>query len=171
MKHEFKRTCILATIAAGSAMAPGLAGAAGFALLEQNVSGLGNAYAGSGAVAADASTMFFNPAGLTLLPGMQAVVSGAGINVQSEFSGTATLTPSPPITVAPGTNNGGDAGGFAFLPALYFSAPIGDRWAVGLGVGAPFGLKTEYDDNWQGRFLGIESEVKTINVNPSVAFG
>ena len=60
----------------------------GFALLEQNASGLGNAYAGSAAVAADASTMFFNPAGLTLLPGMQVVVSGAGIGLQTQFSGT-----------------------------------------------------------------------------------
>ena len=72
-----------------------LASAAGFALLEQNASGLGNAYAGSAAVAADASTIFFNPAGLTLLPGMQAVVSGAGIGLQTQFSGTGSQTQSP----------------------------------------------------------------------------
>jgi long-chain fatty acid transport protein len=145
-----------------------LAGAAGFALLEQNASGLGNAYAGSAAVAADASTMYFNPAGLTQLPGMQAVVAGAGIGVQTQFSGTASQT--PPTGIPLGTNDGGNAGGWAFVPSLYFSAPIGDRWAVGLGVGAPFGLKTEYESNWMGRFLGIKSELTTINVNPSVAF-
>jgi len=177
MNHELKKICVLASIAGAPAIAPGLAGAAGFALLEQNASGLGNAYAGSGAVAADASTTFFNPAGLTLLPGAQVVASGVGINLQTEFSGTASQTQSPPsppfpvpFPVALGTSNGGDAGGFSFVPALYLSAPIGERWAVGLGVGAPFGLKTEYDDDWQGRFLGIESEVKTINVNPSVGF-
>jgi hypothetical protein len=53
MNHELKRVCLLASIAAAPAVAPGVAGAAGFALLEQNASGLGNAYAGSGAVAAD----------------------------------------------------------------------------------------------------------------------
>ena len=74
------------------------------------------------------------------------------------------------MTVPLGTNDGGDAGGWGFVPSLYFSAPIGDRWAVGLGVGAPFGLKTEYESNWMGRFLGIKSELTTINVNPSVAF-
>jgi long-chain fatty acid transport protein len=168
MKQELKRTCILASIAAGAALAPGLAGAAGFALLEQNASGLGNAYAGSGAVAADASTIFFNPAGLTLLPGMQAVVSGTGIYVDSTFSGTASQT--PPVGIALGNNTGGNLGGWGFVPAMYFSAPVGDRWAVGLGVGAPFGLKTEYESTWMGRFLGIKSEVTTINVNPSVAF-
>ncbi len=170
MKHELKRTCVLASIAAASAMSPGLAGAAGFALLEQNASGLGNAYAGSGAVAADASTIFFNPAGLTLLPGMQAVVSGAGIYVDSTFSGTASQTAGAPVTVPLGNNTGGNLGGWGFVPAAYFSTPVGDRWAVGLGVGAPFGLKTEYESNWMGRFLGIKSEVTTINVNPSVAF-
>ena len=67
-------------------------------MLEQNASGLGNAYAGSAAVAADASTIYFNPAGLTLLPGMQAVVAGSGLYVQSRFSGTASQTPRPGYT-------------------------------------------------------------------------
>lgn len=45
-------------------MAAGQAGAAGFQLLEQNASGIGNAYAGSAAVAENASTIYFNPAGV-----------------------------------------------------------------------------------------------------------
>jgi long-chain fatty acid transport protein len=171
MNHELKRICLLASMAAVPAAGPGVAGAAGFALLEQNASGLGNAYAGSGAVAADASTIFYNPAGLTLLPGMQIVASGAGIGVQSQFSGTASQSTAPVNVAVPlGTNDGGNAGGWALLPSLYFSAPVGDRWALGIGVGAPFGLKTEYEGNWTGRFLGIKSELTTINVNPAVAF-
>lgn len=165
MKRERKRACLAASIAA--ALSPSLASAAGFALLEQNASGLGNAYAGSAAVAADASTIFFNPAGLTLLPGMQVVVAGSGIYVQNEFTGTGTDN-IPGVAV--GTNTGGNAGGGAFVPSLYFSAPIGDRLALGIGVGAPFGLKTEYESNWLGRFQGIKSELKTININPAVAF-
>jgi len=176
MEHELKRICIFASVAAASAVLSGQAGAAGFALLEQNASGLGNAYAGSAAVAADASTIFFNPAGLTLLPGTQVVIAGAGIDIQTQFNGTASQTqfppspPAPPGTVPLGTNTGGNAGGWSFVPSFYFSAPVGDRWAVGVGVGAPFGLKTDYEANWMGRFLGIESEVKTVNINPSVAF-
>ena len=42
--------------------------------------------------------------------------------------------------------------------------------SLGLGINAPFGLKTEYDSNWIGRFHAIKSEVRTINVNPSIAF-
>lgn len=46
---------------------PSSASASGFQLLEQNASGLGNAYAGSAAVADNASTIFYNPAGMTQL--------------------------------------------------------------------------------------------------------
>ena len=164
MNTTLKRSSIAAAIAGVVTLIPGLACAAGFALLEQNASGLGNAYAGSAAVAADASTMFFNPAGLTQLPGMQVVVAGSAIYVNSKFSGTGT--PQPLV----GTNTGGNAGGWAFVPSLYFSAPIGERFAAGIGVNAPFGLTTEYDSSWLGRFQGIKSQLTTINVNPSVAF-
>ena len=43
------------------------ASAAGFMLMEQSISGLGNCFAGSGAAAIDASTVYFNPAGMTML--------------------------------------------------------------------------------------------------------
>ena len=66
--------------------------------------------------------------------------------------------------------NGGDAGDWAFVPNAYLSWQLNDRWFVGVGLNAPFGLKTEYDADWVGRFHAIESEIKTINVNPSVAF-
>jgi long-chain fatty acid transport protein len=56
------------------------------------------------------------------------------------------------------------------LPAAYFSMPVTSQISAGLGINAPFGLKTEYDSGWVGRFNAIKSDVKTINVNPSVAF-
>ena len=48
--------------------------------------------------------------------------------------------------------------------------PHGRPASSGMGVNVPFGLKTEYDNNWVGRFQGISSEVKTININPSIAW-
>jgi long-chain fatty acid transport protein len=100
---------------------------------------------------------------------MQLVVAGSGIYVESEYSGSASETvPFPTFSL--GTGTGGNAGGGAFVPAMYFSAPLGERFAAGIGIGAPFGLRTEYDDNWLGRFQGIKSDLTTINVNPSVAF-
>jgi long-chain fatty acid transport protein len=163
------KTPVNLVLLGGALMAPAPTLAAGFALLEQNASGLGNAYAGSAAVAQDASTIFFNPAGLTLLPGTQAVVAASAIYLNSEFNSTAAPVFVMP-GIAPGSNEGGNLGGWSVVPNAYFSTPIGERFAVGLGINVPFGLTTEYDDNWMGRFQGIKSELTSINVNPSVAY-
>ena len=42
--------------------------------------------------------------------------------------------------------------------------------SVGLGLNAPFGLATEYDRDWVGRYHAVESDVKTLNINPSIAY-
>lgn len=151
-------------LAAGLAMAgcAGFSHAAGFALIEQNASGLGNAYAGAAAVAQDASTVFFNPAGMTQLPDRQVVVAGHLIKPEAEFSGTVT----PDI----GGGNGGDAGGLAFVPNAYFAFRLTPDVHLGVGLNAPFGLKTEYDSTWKGRTQAIKSELKSINLNPSIAW-
>ena len=148
------------TIGLGLAGLAGLAQAAGFALIEQNASGLGNAYAGQAASAQDASTIFFNPAGLTMLPDRQLVAAGHLIKPQVEFSGSSTI----------GGDDGGDAGGLAVVPNAYFAYRLTPDIHAGIGMNAPFGLKTEYDSTWAGRTQGIKSELKTINLNPSIAW-
>lgn len=150
----------LASLASG-------AQASGFQLVEQNASGLGNAYSGQGASAQDASTIFWNPAGMTRLPGGNIVIAGNAIRPSAKFTNTASTL--APLQTSLG-GNGGDAGDWAFVPNAYLSWQLNPRWFVGVGLNAPFGLKTEYDANWVGRFHAIESELKTINVNPSVAF-
>lgn len=144
------------------------ASAAGFALIEQNASGLGNAYAGQAASAQDASTIFFNPAGMTQLPGRQVVGALHAILPKAGFNNSGATTLAPLQTRL--GSNGGDAGDLAFVPNLYLSWQLTPSVFVGVGVNAPFGLKTEYSPEWMGRFHGIKSDLKTININPSVAF-
>src|SRR5690606_36283630 len=67
--------------------------AAGFNLLEQNASGLGVAYAGSGAVAEHASTIYFNPAGMTNLPGLNISVGGNYIIPSFKFNNDRSSLP------------------------------------------------------------------------------
>ncbi|MEQ1661743.1 MAG: outer membrane protein transport protein [Thiobacillus sp.] len=133
---------------------------AGFALVEQNASGLGNAYAGQAASAQDASTIFFNPAGMTMLPDRQLVVAGHLIQPQAEFTGSSNI----------GGGDGGDAGGLAVVPNAYVAYRLTPDVHVGVGMNAPFGLKTEYDSDWAGRTQGVKSELKIINLNPSIAW-
>lgn len=147
---------------------------AGFALSEQSASGLGNAFAGAAAVAEDASTLFFNPAGMTYLQGTQLVGAIHLIQPSAHFndqgSTPASNTVPGPMTFTYTGGEGGDLGGLAVLPNLYYKRALNDNLQFGLGITSPFGLKTEYDKDWIGRFQGIKSELKTININPALAF-
>jgi long-chain fatty acid transport protein len=145
------------------------AGASGFALHEQGSSGLGNAYAGAAAVAEDASTVWWNPAGMArLAPGKHFSIGGVYIDPYTSFSnnGSTIAGASNPAR----TGNGGDAGKSAIVPNVFFAMDLNSRWNIGVAVNTPFGLKTEYDPTWVGRFQGISSQVKTINVNPAVSY-
>lgn len=141
--------------------------ASGFQLIEQSASGIGNAYAGSAAVADDAGTIFYNPAGMTRLKAREVSLGVAAIKPSFKFDDRGSLAaPGAPLT----GSNGGDAGGWAAVPNGYYSQKINDRLWLGLGMSVPFGLVTEYDDDWIGRFHSTKLEIKTINVNPSLAF-
>ncbi len=72
--HTSQETALIWSIGVVFAGVSGSVAASGFALIEQSASGLGNAYAGGAAVAEDASTIFFNPAGMSRLSGKQIVV-------------------------------------------------------------------------------------------------
>ncbi|UCV15465.1 OmpP1/FadL family transporter [Quatrionicoccus australiensis] len=138
----------------------GAASASAFQLWEQNASGLGTAYAGSAAVADNASTIFFNPAGMTQLSGFQFSAGVNGVKPSYKFRSGAG-----------GSNDGGDAGSWAAVPNGYLSWQVAPDWTLGFGISAPFGLSTEYkDNNWVGRFESLKSEIKTVNYNPSVAY-
>ena len=171
MKKLNKIISLSVSLALGGASGPALASA--FALIEQNASGLGNAYAGQAAAAEDASTIFFNPAGMTRLPGRNFVVAGHLIQPSATFNNSATTPAVSTITGAGPyalNGNGGDGGDLAIIPSAYLSWQLGPQLFAGVGVSVPFGLKTEYDANWMGRFHALKSELKTINVNPSIAY-
>ena len=140
--------------------------ASGFSLLEQSASRLGTAFSGTAAAADDASTIFYNPAGMAKLTESQFLVVASGVLISSEFNNQNTQ---PALGQSLG-NEGGDGGGWNAIPAIYFATPLNDRFAVGLGVNAPFGLKLEYDDGWMGRFQALNSEITTYNFNPSLSW-
>jgi long-chain fatty acid transport protein len=145
------------------------ANAAAFALAEQGVRGLGNAYAGAAAAAEDASTVWWNPAGMARLgPGKHALLGGHVIVPLTEFSNGASVIAAASNPAR--TGNGRNAGDATLIPNLFFAMDLNPHWSFGLGVNAPFGLATKYAPDWIGRFHGINSEVKTININPSVSY-
>jgi long-chain fatty acid transport protein len=161
------RVCVAAALAGWSASGY----AAGFALMEQNASGLGNAYSGQAAAAENASTIFFNPAGMTRLPGAQA--SGVLNMIRPSAKLTASANSGLPAAAGAGAvgTSGGDAGAtWSYVPQVYLSYQLSSSLWVGLGVSTPFGLKTQYDYNFVGRFQSRQSEIKSYDINPSVAY-
>jgi long-chain fatty acid transport protein len=151
----------------------GFAWAGAFQLLEQNASGLGNAYAGSAAVAENASTIFFNPAGMTQLQPREFSVGLVAMRPSIKFTNNGSTTPkafNPGATVLITGNDGGDAGGWNYIPDGYLSWALTKDLYAGVGFGALFGLATEYDSNWYGRYHSIKFTIETYNVNPSIAY-
>lgn len=139
--------------------------ASGFQLLEQNASGLGNAYAGSAAVAENASTIFYNPAGMTELRDLEVSGGLTAINTSYKFTNEGSS-----VGALNNAGNGGDGGGWGFLPNAYISKALNKNWYVGIGIGAPFGLKTEFSNPWVGGAQSLMFDIKTVNINPSVAW-
>lgn len=165
----------LVSIAVAAALGGTVTGAVagGFAIGTQSGSGTGNAFAGGAAAADDASVAWFNPALMPLLPGMQFGVALNAVKPSFKFenqgsSGIFSCV-SPPFPACPG-GDGGDGGDWAYIPNAFFTWGITSNLSFGFAINVPFGLKTEYDDGWRGQFVALKSEIKTINLNPSVAY-
>ena len=146
----------------------GAAAASGFALIEQSTSGLGNAYAAGAAATDNASVQFFNPAAMTELLGTQISLAGHYIMPSAKLTNASATV----VTLGniPVTGTVDDAGVNGLVPNFYYKRDLDPPLKFGLGINAPFGLATEYDKTWIGRYHAIKSEVQTININPALAY-
>lgn len=158
-----------------------MAFAAGFQLMEANGAGTGDYYAGGAASALDASTAFFNPAGLVLIPNQQVVLSG--VNIFSDVDVKGSTTWSNPSSVGAlnhelGTNypdsytayGSRQAGGYAFIPGFDYAAPINSGLVFGFSEAVPFGLSTDYGQNSQFSYETSQTSVQVIDLSPSLGF-
>lgn len=142
--------------------------ASGFALTEQSVNNLGTAASGGAAGIDDLSTIHFNPAGLVRLE-EGAAVAPAGYIIFSNATFDNEGTTIVPALAATG-GDGGNAGSASFVPNFYGAYSVSEDFRLGVGVTVPFGLSTEYDSDWVGRYQAIKSDLQTININPTAAY-
>lgn len=151
--------------------------AGGFALIEHGASGIGNAYAGGAASAEDASTIWFNPAGMTRLDN-EMLAAAHIIMVDSAFTDTGSIVSSDLsaidgsyTTLDPNNSDRTAEGGKnALIPNFFLVKEIQKDLKFGLGINVPFGLGSDYDDDWIGRYHAVRSNVMTLNINPSIAY-
>lgn len=143
----------------------GPAVAAGFMIRENSTVAVGMAYAGSGSLAEEASTVFANPAGMTRLAGTEMEAGAALIIPRFEFKGLASVLGAP----IPG-DTGGNSGRLAGVPSLYGSFALTDDLKAGIAATVPFGNATNYGNTWYGRYLATKTAALSYDINPNLAW-
>ncbi|MBY0295406.1 MAG: outer membrane protein transport protein [Methylobacterium sp.] len=155
------RAALLAGIACGIAAGEAQAGA--FGLREQSAQAQGLSFAGAAAGSGGLSSMFWNPAAVTMKPGWNSDFNATLVVPSAEFR-------TQPGTFAPLTLLGpsGDIGQAAVLPATYTSYQLSERVFIGLAGAAPFGLITKPNQVWAGQTYSRSSKIFSLNFNPVV---
>ncbi|ATD66623.1 hypothetical protein CNR27_03455 [Luteimonas chenhongjianii] len=162
---RFMHTTALAFGIAGALAFAGQAHAAGFQLKENSVKSMGSAFAGTAAKTGDSSVVTNNPAVMTQFAGTTVQADLTVIDLNYEFQGSGRDALGRPLT----GSNGGNAGDVTPVPALSVVHKLDNGVALGAMISAPFGLKTEYDADWVGRYAAQTSDVKVIDLTLSGA--
>ncbi|WP_051176379.1 OmpP1/FadL family transporter [Luteimonas mephitis] len=158
-----------------TALALGIAGAmaftqahaAAFLLKENSVKAQGRSMAGAASAKGDASVVANNPAVMSTFDKNTFQADMTAIDLSFKFTGGGQAAAGSPLAQPLTGGNGGDAGGLNAVPAMSFIMPLSGQFeyvTLGAMISAPFGLKTEYDDNWVGRYHAIKSDVKIIDL-------
>ena len=153
----FGKLTIAAALCSSAIMCASTASAAGFQLTEQSVAGMGRAHAGAGIVGDDVSAIHFNPAGMTLLHGLQTSVAGTYVSLDIDYKGLNGAR-----------ENGRDKP--ASIPAAFLSYQVNDSLWLGLAITSPYGMRIRYGSDWSENQRGISGSVTTVDINPNIAW-
>jgi len=145
--------------------------ASAFQIWEQDGASVGNYHAGRAAIANDATTAYYNPAGILRIPNQQIVVSDVGILTDIRYRGTVgvstNITGAGIFPVGPPTNVTAQGGTFSQAPDLHYVAPINNYVGFGLSIVAPFGLRTDYGRTNAASFAANLSSLQVVDLTPS----
>lgn len=135
--------------------------------LPQSAAGLGTALAGSAALADNADTSYYNPAGS---PWIQHQDAGFSLNTNvsdTRFSGREQISPS-----IAGFNETGrvQGGGLQYLPALFYTAPVSLKWGVGLSITSPYQARLDNGQSAVTRYSFSKFYMNTSDISPSVGY-
>jgi long-chain fatty acid transport protein len=146
--------------------------ASGFYVRVKDSIGTGFASAGSSARADDASTAFFNPAGMTLVRGrmIQTGIELITPDTRIENRGSSATTLGTGGTALPYPGPNGDGGSPTPVPHFYYVQPLSADTTIGVAVTAPFGLSINYASQWFGRYDSIKNRLTTVEIGPAIAW-
>jgi long-chain fatty acid transport protein len=147
------------------ALALGNVHASGFQLKENSAKAMGSAFSGTAVNTGDTSVVVNNPALMTQFEGTTVQTDVSVIDLNYQFEGGGTDVTGQPLS----GGDGGNAGDVTPVPAMSLVHKLDNGLAVGAMVSAPFGLKTEYEDGWVGRYYAQTSEVQIVDLTLSAA--
>ena len=152
----------LTMVALVSLTVSGAAFGSGFSLFEQGAKATSMAGAFA-ATADDPTAIFYNVAGIAQQRRFTIMAGGTAINFSNEFRGD------PNDEFTSGTT--GQYKRHTFIPPnAYVTVPIGTSLTFGVGLMTPYGLRTNWADPWAGRFVSRDANVKTLSVEPALAW-
>jgi long-chain fatty acid transport protein len=155
------------TLAVAGALALPLCAQAGsFQLPTDNAAGWARANAGGSLFANDPTAVYNNPAAMAFFTAPVLQVTATGIRPSSKFQGQFTDVTGHPVS---GDNPNG-FGKFQPFPNIAFAAPVNDRLTLGGSLTVPYGLVSEYNPTWQGRYFGTKTTIQSIAVSLSAGF-
>jgi len=156
-------TSLVLVLAAGSVST---ASADGWKVQLTGVKALGLGYAGRAAVE-DATIVWFNAAGMTELVSPWTVTfGGAAIPFALDYSDLGSRSVLGQPLTGPAATNGGRG---ALVPHAFVVRAVGERWRLGGGFNAPYGLSDDYGEAWVGRYHASESTLQVANFSAAVA--
>jgi long-chain fatty acid transport protein len=145
--------------------------AAGFQLAEFSATGQGRAFAGEAAMADNASAQGRNPAMLSYLEGQQFSAGGIYVMPNVDVNGDIYLSspvfgPAPVMIQADAKDVADDA----LVPNFYYSHQLDANWTLGVALNSNYGLATETPENHAAAIFGSHTSVKTVELNPNIAY-
>ncbi|MHB0776867.1 OmpP1/FadL family transporter [Halomonas sp. WWR20] len=177
MNNKINKLTLAIALASSGFTGQALAGA--FQLNEQSVSGQGSAFAGRTSNVTDATIVFGNPAGMSFLDRAQLSAGATYLDVNTDIknasgaqpavTGMGASGPTVGLVQTQGSNDGDMVPGTA-VPFGYYVHPINERMTFGFGVYAPFGQITDYESDFQGRYMGSNTEIAVITAQPTLSY-
>lgn len=160
MHRDHRRRCLAALAAVCLALAANRRAAAqGYGVYEHSACAMARGGAAVAAPCDDGSAIFFNPAAIAIQRDGGRLSAGATlIGPRGDFAGFD------------GRTNGTMQANWVPAPTAYYSGPVGDRLAVGVGLFVPFGLTIEWPVDFAGRFVSYKTVLQAPYLQPTLAY-
>ncbi|PRY70806.1 OmpP1/FadL family transporter [Halomonas ventosae] len=167
MHNKFNKLSLAVAIASTALIASQVS-ASGFQVREQSAKTLANALSNAAAGAEDVSFMAYNPAAIGNIDGNQVAGGVAYIDANFELQDAEASSLGGVIDYdRGGSRKGGES---AVVPAFAAKTQLNEQFDLGLAIYAPYGLSTKYDEDWIGRYHAVETELTTIDFQPTLNY-